>query len=100
MELWDLVGALSRVLRRKDVEEEGRIRYDDTPIQVYVEMISKRVQSEQEVRFTSLFDRETSRSKIVGLFLAVLELLRHHGYRAEQTVAGGEILIRPPLEEE
>ena len=74
--LWDLVSALGRVLRRKDVEEEARIRYDETPIHVYVEQIGARVRAEREVRFSSLFERETIRSKIVGLFLAVLELLR------------------------
>lgn len=98
VELWDLVSALARVLRRKDVEEEGRIRYDETPISVYVDQIGERVRSEREVKFTSLFDHETARSKIIGMFLAVLELLRHHGYRARQDADFGEITILPPLE--
>lgn len=99
VELWDLVSALGRILRRKDVEEVGRIRYDETPIHVYVEQIGARVRHEGEVRFTSLFTGETSRSRIAGLFLAVLELLRHHGFRAQQDADYGEILIRPPLAE-
>lgn len=98
VELWDLVSALARVLRRGDVEEEGRIRYDETPIHVYVEQIGARVREAGEVRFTSLFDAETSRSKIAGMFLAVLELLRHHAFRANQDAPFGEIVIRPPLE--
>jgi segregation and condensation protein A len=97
VELWDLVSALSRILRRSDVAPEGHIRYDETPISVYVEQIGNRVRAEQEVRFTSLFDRETSRSKITGMFLAVLELLRHHSFRAQQDEPFGEIIIRPPL---
>lgn len=100
VELWDLVSALGRVLRRKEIEGEAIVRYDDTPIHVYVDQISSRVRAEGEVRFTSLFDRETIRSKIVGMFLAVLELLRHHHYRAEQPEEYGEIVIRPPLENE
>jgi segregation and condensation protein A len=98
VELWDLVSALARILRRKEVEEVGRIRYDETPIHVYVEQIGNRVRAEGEVAFTSLFDAEASRSKITGMFLAVLELLRHHGFRAQQDLDFGEILIRPPLE--
>ena len=82
VELWDLISALGRVLRRTEVEDEARIRYDDTPIHVYVEQIGARVRAEGAVRFTSLFDAETLRSKIVGMFLAVLELIRHHGFRA------------------
>ena len=97
--LWDLVSALGRVLRRKEVEEEARIRYDETPIHVYVEQIGARVRTEREVRFTSLFDQETIRSKIVGIFLAVLELLRHHSFRAVQEAEYGEILIYPPVGE-
>lgn len=97
VELWDLVSALGRVLQRKEVEQHTSIRYDDTPIQVYVEQIGALVRREGEVRFTSLFDDEPLRSRIVGMFLAVLELLRHHGYRAEQPEPFGEIIIRPPL---
>ncbi len=97
VELWDLVSALSRILRRADVTPEGHIRYDETPISVYVEQIGNRVRAEQEVRFSSLFDSQTLRSKITGMFLAVLELLRHHSFRAEQDDPFGEIIIRPPL---
>ena len=36
VELWDLVSALGRVLKRKDVEKETRIRYDETSISVFI----------------------------------------------------------------
>lgn len=99
VELWDLVSALGRVLKQKEVEQRATVRYDDTPIQVYVERISLRVKEAGRVSFSTLFGEETERSRIVGMFLAVLELLRHHGYRAEQLVDYGEIVILPPLEE-
>jgi segregation and condensation protein A len=97
VELWDLVSALGRVLQTKVSEEQTSVRYDDTPLHVYVEQIRDRVRQAGELKFTSLFDGETLRSKIVGMFLAILELVRHHGFRAEQSVLGGEITIRPPL---
>lgn len=97
VELWDLVSALGRVLKKDEVQTEGRILYDDTPIEVYVEQIGARVRSEGEVFFTKLFDQETIRSRIVGMFLAILELLRHHGYRAIQEGLFGEIRVLPPL---
>jgi len=96
VELWDLVSALSRILRRKVVQKEGSIRYDDTPIQVHMDRISERVRREGRVAFSTFFDDETLRSRIVGLFLAILELLRHHDFRAEQPVDFGEIWIMPP----
>lgn len=97
VELWDLVSALGRVLKRKEVEVESKIRYDDTPIHKYVEQIGNLVRERGEVPFTSLFDGETIRSKIIGMFLAVLELIRHHGFHAEQQQDHGEILLRPPV---
>jgi segregation and condensation protein A len=96
VELWDLVSALSRVLRRKTVEQHARIRYDDTPISVYVERIGSRVRREGRVAFSALFDETRDRGRIVGMFLALLELLRHHDFRAEQPHDFGEIWITPP----
>ncbi|MEZ6067716.1 MAG: segregation/condensation protein A [Planctomycetaceae bacterium] len=98
VELWDLVSALGRVLRHKEVEQQTKIRYDETPVAVYVDRIGSQVRREGEVKFSTLFEGENERSRIVGLFLAVLELLRHHHFRAEQPSEYGEIWIRPPLE--
>jgi segregation and condensation protein A len=97
VELWDLVSALARVLRRKTVEHEASVRYDDTPISVYIERVAERVRREGRVPFTALFDAATKRGVIVGLFLAILELLRHHAFRAEQPIDYGEIWILPPI---
>lgn len=99
VELWDLVSALSRVLQKKVVEDTRSIRYDDTPISTYVEQIATKVRGEQRVAFSDLFEGTNQRSKIIGLFLAVLELLRHHGFRAEQPTDYGEIFILPPVSE-
>lgn len=97
VELWDLVSALSRVVRQKVLHEQTKIQYDDTPIAVYVEKIAERVRREGVVAFTSLFDGIDDRHQIVGFFLGVLELLRHHGFRAEQPIEFGEIWISPPV---
>ena len=99
VELWDLVSALSRVVQKKVVERTSSIRYDETPIAVYIERISNRVRESGRVSFSEFFDRANLRSKIVGIFLAVLELLRHHGFRAEQPLDYGDIYILPPIAE-
>lgn len=99
VELWDLVSALSRVIQKKVVESTSSIRYDETPISVYIERIGARVREVGKVPFSEFFDGTNMRSKIVGIFLAVLELLRHHGFRADQPFAYGEIYVLPPLAE-
>jgi len=97
VELWDLVSALARVLRRSVVDQETNVRDDETPLAVHMEAIGQRVRREGRVAFSTFFEGATKRNVIVSLFLAILELLRHHGFRAEQTVDYGEIWIRPPI---
>ena len=99
VELWDLVSALARVLEKKIIEQEAKIRDDDTPISVYVERVGTMVREQNRVAFTSLFDDANRKSQIVGIFLAILELLRHHSFRAEQEADFGEIWVMPPLSE-
>lgn len=98
VELWDLVSALSRVLKSNTAGGHKTVVYDDTPISVYIERIRTRVALEKRVTFTSLFDNTSSRSKITGIFLAILELLRHYQYRAEQADSYGEIYVLAPEE--
>jgi len=99
VELWDLVSALARVLEKKVIAEESSIRDDDTPISVHVERVGTQVRNEKRVAFTSLFDDANRRSRVIGIFLAILELLRHHGFRAEQDDDFEEIWVMPPLRE-
>jgi segregation and condensation protein A len=99
VELWDLVSAFSRILRRNAAVPQATILYDDTPIAVYVDRIRDRVATEKRVAFSSFFEGARVRSKIVGIFLAILELLRNYRHRAEQPVEYGEIWILPPVEE-
>lgn len=97
VELWDLVSALARVLRRGTVDREVNIRDDETPLSVYIESIGERVRREGRLAFSACFDQTSRRSVIVGMFLAILELLRHHNFRAEQPVDYEEIWILPPI---
>lgn len=99
VELWDLVSALSRVLQKKVVEETSSIRYDDTPISTYIDRIAAQVRERGRVPFSEFFEGTNLRSKIIGIFLAVLELLRHHGFRADQVAEFGEIFVLPPSTE-
>jgi segregation and condensation protein A len=96
VELWDLISALSRVLRKNSEASPETVVYDDTPIAVYIERIQSRVMAEGCVAFSALFAGSNARSRIVGIFLALLELLRHYHFRAEQPVPCHEIWILPP----
>jgi segregation and condensation protein A len=95
VELWDLVSALGRILRDSQASRPSTIVYDETPIQVYMQRIHRRIVDNQRAAFSDMFEPGMHKSAIVGVFLAVLELVRHHDVRAEQNDLHGEIWVVP-----
>jgi segregation and condensation protein A len=95
VELWDLVSAMGRILRDSQAASPTTIVYDDTPIQVYMQRIHGQLAKDRRVAFSDMFHPGMHKSAIVGVFLAVLELARHHGVRTEQNDLHGEIWIVP-----
>lgn len=95
VELWDLVSAFGRILREQAASGPSNIRYDDTPIHVYMQRIHADLMKERKLAMTELFRPYTNRSTLVGLFLATLELVRHHDVQLEQEELFGEIWILP-----
>lgn len=93
VELWDLVSAFARVVRDKGSVTPRAIRYDDTPIEVYMDRIRAQVAEQTRLAFTSLFQAHMIRSQMIGIFLALLELIRHHHIEVEQQELFGEIWI-------
>src|SRR3712207_8669705 len=49
-----------------------------------VERIGEQVRRAGRTPFTAFFEGTNDRGRIVGVFLAILELVRHHGFAAEQ----------------
>jgi segregation and condensation protein A len=95
VELWDLVSAMGRILRDSQATTPATIVYDDTPIQVYMQRIHGRLAEARRLAFSEMFLPGMHKSAIVGVFLAVLELARHHGVRTEQNDLHGEIWLVP-----
>jgi segregation and condensation protein A len=96
VELWDLVSAFGRVLKENSASSGPEsIRYDETPIHVYMQRIDERLRREGRLEFTTFFDAAVHKTALVGMFLAVLELVRHHHARAAQTQLFGQIWLEP-----
>ncbi len=93
VELWDLVSAFARVIRDNAAVQPASIQYDDTPIDVHIDRVLQRLAAESPLAFTSLFEPGMHRSQLVGIFLALLELIRHHQIQAEQRDLFDEIWI-------
>jgi len=94
VELWDLVSAFGRIVRQKFAGGgPEKIRYDETPIHVYMQRIHGRLRDEDRVAFTTFFVEAVHKSTVAGMFLAVLELVRHHHARATQSELFDEIWL-------
>jgi segregation and condensation protein A len=88
---------MARVLAKREKRRPRQIVHDDTPIEVHVERIEALLAEQGRLAFTGLFDEEMPRSRVVGIFLAVLELVRRGRLTTRQERLFDEIwLERPP----
>jgi segregation and condensation protein A len=94
-ELWDLVSAFGRIIREKQVPRQENIAYDEIPIHVHMRRIHTHLVSDGRAAFSEMFESRMHKSTMIGVFLALLELVRHHSVRAEQPEVSGEIWILP-----
>ncbi len=100
VELWDLVSAFGRLMRETMALQPQQIAMDYTPIHVYTEQIVERLRAEGPLLFSALFTPPHTRSRLVGLFLALLELIKGRRALAEQPDVFGDIRLSlgPPTE--
>ncbi|MHC4985749.1 MAG: hypothetical protein ACYTFO_06290, partial [Planctomycetota bacterium] len=78
--------------------------YDDTPIELLELDIVDRLERDGTLTFAKVFEGATNRGQLVGLFMALLELVRLQKVRARQQALFSEIIIElnpnpPSLEE-
>lgn len=78
VQIWDLLDAFTRLMR--DIGIRGplqhEVTYDETPIDLHAADIEDRVRREKSVTLRSLLETRTSKSEMIGVFLALLELVR------------------------
>lgn len=93
VELWDLVSAFARLAREIQVVEESTIVVDDTPQHVYEAEVRQRARIERRISLRALFTPPHTRSRLIGLFLAILELIKQHEISLEQIDSSEDIWI-------
>ncbi len=93
VEIWDLLSAFGRIIRDVESPYSSSIVYDETPIHVYMTQIKSRLAGGGRLAFHELFEPGMSKSALVGVFLAILELVRHDHARTEQNALFGELWI-------
>jgi len=96
--IWDLLEAFDLVCKSiGTVGDMSQIK-DDTPIDLYQIEILHRLQAEGPMTFERIFELRANRAVMIGLFLAMLELIREKLIWAEQS-ADSKIYIRPLTDE-
>jgi len=97
--IWDLLNAFDSMMKATgNVMDMSHIA-DDTPIDLYQIEILHRLQNEGAMSFTRIFEDKKNRLIMVGLFLAVLELVREKLITAEQAKPLMPIYLRALTDE-
>ncbi|MSQ95843.1 MAG: chromosome segregation protein ScpA [Gemmataceae bacterium] len=102
VELWDLVSAFGRLMRETAALQPSHIAVDETPIQSYMDRIVDLLKKQERVSLRELFTPPRTRGRLLGLFLATLELIKGRTVWAEQADPFGELWLRlasPVMEE-
>ncbi|MHC4478173.1 MAG: segregation and condensation protein A [Planctomycetota bacterium] len=98
--IWDLLEAFDAIIKATTpaVGDVSHIQ-DDTPIDLYQIEILHRLQTEGPMSFERLFEARANRVVMVGMFLALLELVRESLVWAKQPKVLGTIYVKALTDE-
>ncbi|AQT68981.1 Segregation and condensation protein A [Anaerohalosphaera lusitana] len=97
--IWDLLEAFDGIMQATGRYADYSSIKDDTPIDLYQIDILHRLQSEGTMSFESIFAGKKNKLVMVGMFLAMLELMRNRLIWVEQSEKQGDIYVRPLTED-
>lgn len=97
--IWNLLDAFDSICKATGtIGDISRIK-DDTPIDLYQIEILHRLQSEGPMTFERIFESRTNRLAMIGLFLALLELIREKLIWAKQQASSSSVYLRSLTDE-
>jgi len=100
VQVWDLLEHFSRLMKEVGARRGfHEITDDDTPIDLHAADIEDRLNREGRVTLWQLMVGRRSRSEMIGIFLALLELIRQKKVLVSQNDAGEDIEIVPAPQE-
>jgi segregation and condensation protein A len=97
--VWDLLDAFDAIMKATGAVGDISHIKDDTPIDLYQIEILHRLQTEGAMSFERLFESGTNRAVMIGLFLALLELIRERLVWAKQPKPLASIYLRALTDE-
>jgi segregation and condensation protein A len=97
--IWNLLDAFDAICRATNVGADFRHIRDDTPIDLYQIEILHRLQTEGPMAFEHIFESRRERLAMIGMFLAMLELIRAKLVWAEQPAPFDQIYLKSLTDE-
>jgi len=97
--IWDLLEAFDSICKATGTLTDISHIKDDTPIDLYQIEILRWLQTEGPMILERIFESRTNRVVMIGLFLALLELIREGLVWAKQPKSSSSIYLRPLTEE-
>jgi len=95
LSLFDLISAVSNVLKRFQQKEGARDIFEDKwTVSEKIELLRQTIVAKSALKFSELFEQTTSRAEVVVTFLALLELIRLKQIVVAQPAPFSEIEIR------
>jgi segregation and condensation protein A len=101
VQIWDLLESFNRLMKEVGGKRPGfhEVTYDDTPIDLHAADIEDRLMREGRLTLRDLIIGRTSKSEMIGVFLALLELIREKKILVEQSEALGDVnIVSAPAE--
>jgi len=101
VQVWDLLTAFTSLMKELGTRKPRyhEVIYDDTPIDLHAADIEDRLNREGRLSLRLLLEGRKSRSEMIGVFLALLELIREKKILVQQEDDSVDITIDPAPEE-
>ena len=101
VQVWDLLTAFTSLMKELGTRKPRyhEVIYDDTPIDLHAADIEDRLNREGRLSLRMLLEGRQSRSEMIGVFLALLELIREKKILVQQEDGSLDIRIDPAPEE-
>lgn len=100
VQIWDLLEAFNRLMKEVGIRSKmHEVVYDDTPIDLHAADIEDRLTREGKLSLRQLIAGRKSKSEMIGVFLAILELVREKKILVAQDAANDDLEIVSAPEE-
>lgn len=94
VEIWTLTAAFARLLDETGQHQKSlNIGIERRNVRHYTERVLELVQNRSEVEFEELFDRSEGRYGLIGVFVAILEMMKQGVLRAYQGPGRNRIVV-------